>query len=175
MGLTENSFKTRYSNHKTSFCNSNKRLSTELSKHIWHLRDNNINFKVTWKISKQAAPYNPTSKQCNLCLLEKYFIICKPGLASKKKRNELTVLCKSNANDNQRISRFVLAIYRRYISETSHGLPNVKTINHRDIGTIFAISPRDRGDIILARLRCNDISQSRTIYHHDISLQRSSL
>ena len=83
-----------------------------------------------------------------------------------------TVLCKSNANDNRRISRFVLAIYRRYISETSHGLPNVKTINHRDIGTIFAISPRD---IVLARYRCNDISQSRTIYHHDISLQWSSL
>ena len=70
----------------------------------------------------------------------------------------LTVLCKSNANDNRRISHFVLAIYRRYISETSHGLPNVKTINHRDIGTIFAISRRD---IVLARLRCNDISQSK--------------
>ena len=82
-----------------------------------------------------------------------------------------TVLCKSNANDNRRISRFVLAIYRRYISETSHGLPNVKTINHRDISTIFAISHRD---IVLARLRCNDISQSKR-YHHDISLQRSSL
>ena len=69
-----------------------------------------------------------------------------------------TVLCKSNANDNRRILHFVLAIYRRYISETSHGLPNVKTINHRDIGTIFAISRRD---IVLARLRCNDISQSK--------------
>ena len=83
-----------------------------------------------------------------------------------------TVLCKSNANDNRRISCFVLAIYRRYISKTLHGLPNVKTINHRDISTIFAISPRD---IVLARLHCNDISQSGTIYHHDISLQRSSL
>ena len=59
VGLTENSFKTRYSNHKTSFCNSNKRFSTELSKHIWYLRDRNVNFKVTWKILKQAAPYNP--------------------------------------------------------------------------------------------------------------------
>ena len=77
-----------------------------------------------------------------------------------------TVLCKSNANDNRRISRFFLTIYRQYISETSHGLLNVKTINHRDIGTIFAIS---RQDIVLARLRCNDISQSKryitTIYH----------
>ena len=77
----------------------------------------------------------------------------------------ITVLCKSNANNNRRISRFVLAIYRQYISETSHGLPNVETINHRDIDTIFAISRRD---IVLMRLRCNDISQSKMIYHHDI-------
>ena len=94
VGLTENSFKTRYSNHKTSFCNSNKRLSTELSKHIWHLRDNNANFKVTWKILKQAAPYNPASNRCNLCLWEKYFIICKPELASLNKRNELVTSCR---------------------------------------------------------------------------------
>ena len=79
---------------------------------------------------------------------------------SRKMPYRPTVLCKSNANDNQRISRFVLAIYRRYISETSHGLPNIKTINQRDIGTIFAISHQD---IVLARLRCNDISQSKTI------------
>ena len=47
VGLTENSFKTRYSNRKTSFSNSNKRFSTELSKHIWHLKDNKSKFKVT--------------------------------------------------------------------------------------------------------------------------------
>ena len=75
-----------------------------------------------------------------------------------------TELCKSNGNDNRRISRFVLAIYRRYIRETSHGLVNVKTINLRDIGTIFVISRRD---IVLARLRYNDISQSKTINCHN--------
>ena len=32
--LTENSFKTSYANHKSSFRDPNKRLSTELSKHI---------------------------------------------------------------------------------------------------------------------------------------------
>ena len=74
-------------------------------------------------------------------------------------KRENTVLCKSNANDNQRISRFVLAIYRRYIRETSHGLANVKTINQRDISTIFVISRRD---IVLARLHCNNILQSKT-------------
>ena len=58
-----------------------------------------------------------------------------------------TVLWKSNANNNRWISCFVLTIYCRYISETLHGLPNVKTINH--IRTIFAISCRD---IVLVRL-----------------------
>ena len=118
---------------------------------------------------------------CSLCTLQYFVFVFLRNKVQTRQKN--TVLCKSNANDNRRISRFVLAIYRRYISETSHGLPNVKTINHRDIGTIFAISPRDIGtivaisprDIVLARLCCNDISQSRTIYHHDISLQQSSL
>ena len=94
VGLTENSFKTRYSNHKTSFSNSNKRFNTELSKHIWHLKDNKSKFKVTWKILKQAAPYNPASNRCNLCLWEKYFIICKPELGSLNKRNELITSCR---------------------------------------------------------------------------------
>ena len=77
----------------------------------------------------------------------------------------LTAGDKCNPNDNRWISRFVLAIYRRYISETSHGLLNVEMINHQDIGTIFEIS---WWDIVLARLSCNDISQSKwyitTIY-----------
>ena len=40
VGLNENSFKTRYANHKSSFRDPNKRLSTELSRHdIWHFKD----------------------------------------------------------------------------------------------------------------------------------------
>ena len=50
VGLTENSFKTRYASHKSSFRDPNKRLSTELSKHIWHLKDAKLEFNVTWKI-----------------------------------------------------------------------------------------------------------------------------
>ena len=37
-------------------------MSTELSKHVWNLKDNNINFRITWKILKQATAYNPSSK-----------------------------------------------------------------------------------------------------------------
>ena len=47
VGLTENSLKTRYSNRESSFRDPNKRRSTELSKHIWHLKDAKIGFRLT--------------------------------------------------------------------------------------------------------------------------------
>ena len=94
VGLTENSFKTRYSNHKSSFRDPNKRLSTELSKHIWHLKDTKIGFSLAWKILKQAATFNPASNRCNLCLWEKYFIICRADPASLNERNELVTSCR---------------------------------------------------------------------------------
>ena len=94
VGLTENSFKTRYSNHKSSFANANKRNNTELSKYIWYLKENLTKFNISWRILKHASSYNPTSNRCNLCLWEKYFIICKPDLASLNKRNELISSCR---------------------------------------------------------------------------------
>ena len=93
VSLTENCFRTRYSNHKSSFRDPNKRLSTELSKHIWHLKDAKIGFSLTWKILKQAVLFNPASNRCNLCLWEKYFIICKADLASLNKQNEIVTSC----------------------------------------------------------------------------------
>ena len=80
--LMENSFKTRYSNHKSWFSNDNTRQNTELGKYIWYFKENLTKFKVTWRILKHAALYNPTSYRCNLCLWEKYFIIFKNDLAS---------------------------------------------------------------------------------------------
>ena len=44
VGLTENDFKTRYRNHTASFRHAKHRNSTELSKYIWTLKDNSINF-----------------------------------------------------------------------------------------------------------------------------------
>ena len=59
-GLTENTFKTHFANHKTSFNNPSKRMITELSKHVWNLKDSNINFRITWKILKLAIVHNPS-------------------------------------------------------------------------------------------------------------------
>ena len=51
-GLTENSFKTRFTNRKASFNHPSKRLNTELSKYNWQLKDTKTNFQITWKILK---------------------------------------------------------------------------------------------------------------------------
>ena len=94
VGLTETSFKARFANHKSSFNDPSKRLSTELSKHVWSLKEANQKFKITWKILKQTSPFSPISNRCNLCLWEKYFIICRPELATLNKRNELVTSCR---------------------------------------------------------------------------------
>ena len=94
VGLTSNTFKTRFTNHKNSFKYRKKKHSTELSNYIWQLKDNNVDFNIKWKILKQAKSYNNTSNRCNLCLWEKYFIICRPSMASLKKRNELVSSCR---------------------------------------------------------------------------------
>ena len=98
VGLTEITFKTRFANHKTSFNNPSKRMSTEPSKQVSNLKDRkikDINFRITWKILRQAiTTYNPCSKRCNLCLWQKYFIIRKHRLANLGKCNELVSSCR---------------------------------------------------------------------------------
>jgi hypothetical protein len=94
VGLTESTFKTRYGNHKNSFKHAAKRSSTELSKYIWGLKDKNINFNIIWRILKRAQPYSNTSKKCNLCIWEKYFIIYRPQLATLNRRNKLVSTCR---------------------------------------------------------------------------------
>ena len=80
-------------------------MSKELSKHVWNLKDSNINFQIIWKILKQPISYNPSFKCCNLRLWEKYFTICKPHLATLNKHNELVSSC-SHA------SKFLLKIFK---------------------------------------------------------------
>jgi len=55
VGLTETSFKTRFANHKSSFNDPSKRLSTERSKHVRHLKEERLKFGISWKILKQTT------------------------------------------------------------------------------------------------------------------------
>ena len=94
IGLTENSFKTRFNAHNSSFRNSNNRHATTLSHHIWTLKDNNIPHSVSWKIVAKSQAYTPATDKCNLCLLEKYHIIFKPHMATLNNRHELYSACR---------------------------------------------------------------------------------
>ena len=74
LGLAEATFKERYSNHKSSFKNENSKNSTELSKYVWSLRENNKKPSIKWKIVKIVYS-KTTSSFCRLCLTEKLFIL----------------------------------------------------------------------------------------------------
>ena len=93
IGLTENHFKTRYRNHLASFKDKSKKNATHLSRHIWTLKENNLNYDLKWRILARANSYSNTNKRCNLCIAEKYFIICKPQLCSLNSRNKLVNTC----------------------------------------------------------------------------------
>ena len=94
IGLTDNSFKTRFNGHTCSFRNENKRNATTLSQYIWTLKDQNISHSLKWKIVAKAKSYSTSNKTCNLCLREKYYIICKPEMATLNNRNELAADCR---------------------------------------------------------------------------------
>ena len=68
--------------------------STELSKHIWTLKNDNIDYSISWRVLSSNSPYNSSSKRCNLCLKEKFLIIYQPDLSSLNKHNELVSSCR---------------------------------------------------------------------------------
>ena len=74
-GLTDNTFKQRYYGHKNDFSKKKNRKKTMLSKYIWFLKDNNIQYDLSWGVLGKAKSFNPVTGVCRLCLLEKYFTI----------------------------------------------------------------------------------------------------
>ena len=50
IGLTSDTFKLRFGNHKKSFSNPEYASETSLSKHIWKLKNSNIEIKLTGKL-----------------------------------------------------------------------------------------------------------------------------
>ena len=82
--MTENSFKTRYTQHKSSLKHSKNRTQTELCNLIWSLKDSSTPYTLAWHIIDQAQPYQPGKRSCNLCLTEKFHILTGEHLINKK-------------------------------------------------------------------------------------------
>ena len=89
VGMTSTTFKERYSNHKKSFEDPRYAKSTELSKHIWNLKNMKRSYNIKWTILKRSTSYRSGAKNCNLCLQEKLQILKRDKNKLLNKRCEL--------------------------------------------------------------------------------------
>ena len=83
-----------YNNHTNSFQNQDSENKTELSKHIWQLKRNRIEFNLKWSIAAYAAPYKCGTRRYDLCLTEKYIIARTNQNNLLNKRTELISKCR---------------------------------------------------------------------------------
>ena len=93
-GLTSTTFKKRFYGHRRSFNVRDLEHETELSNHVWKLKDRNENFTINWSILGKAKPFNQNTRKCRLCIKEKFFIIFQPESASLNQRSELFSTCR---------------------------------------------------------------------------------
>ena len=77
-----------------SFKHEKRRNDTELSKYLWKLKEKKEGYSISWKIIAKAKAYSNTTKRCNLCITEKFFILSNPQMATLNKRNELISNCR---------------------------------------------------------------------------------
>ena len=97
IGISGTEFKIRYANHKQSFTHEQKRDATSLSQHVWSLKDRNAPFNITWSVVAKCAPYACGTRNCNLCISEKFEILkCDPNVTLNK-RNEIVGKCRHRA------------------------------------------------------------------------------
>ena len=96
IGLSAPPFKSRLGNHKKSFRHERYQHETSLSQFIWKLKEKNVNFDINdiqWKLIDRAEPFNPVTGLCNLCTLEKYYLIFKPEISTINKNEEINSYC----------------------------------------------------------------------------------
>ena len=94
IGSTEPPFKKRHCNHKSDMNIESRRNNTELSKHVWRLKETNALVTIKWRIAEQAKGYSNVSKRCNLCVTEKFRIITADRSTRLNKRRELISKCR---------------------------------------------------------------------------------
>ena len=89
IGLTELPFKSRYYVHQQSFRDAKHKYSTELSRHVWELKQKKEEPIITWSIAGKAHSYDNGTKRCDLCITKKLFIINSDKGRLLNRRSEL--------------------------------------------------------------------------------------
>ena len=93
-GSTYNFMKIRFNQHNSDINTLNENhKGTTLSAYVRNLKRNNIPFNINWDIVKRAAPYNPITKICRLCIAEKFHILFHPEDATLNQRSEFFSKC----------------------------------------------------------------------------------
>ena len=93
-GVTVGTFKQRYYGHSYDQRHLKQRSSTCLSKYVWDLKDRDIGYDITWKIIARGRGFNPTTRSCQACLKEKYYIMFRPEGATLNSRDEFYSTCR---------------------------------------------------------------------------------
>ena len=94
IGQASTTFKARFTQHRSDMNLREKCQKTTLSKYVWKLKDEGTPYRIQWSIVRQAQPYSPMSKRCNLCLYEKLYIIRSHKQSTLNSRNELVSKCR---------------------------------------------------------------------------------
>ena len=94
--MTGRTFKDRLTEHRSAMNNRKtaERQSTRLSRHVWSLKDKNIQHEVKWKIKARTGVYFPGAKYCDTCITEAMFILDADRATSLNLRTEILSKCK---------------------------------------------------------------------------------
>ena len=95
LGFAKQSLRLGFNNHKKSVHHRENKKDTELSKYISELKDKLAEYQIRWSIAQKSSGYNPVTKSCNLCLLEK-LLLCNFSDKSRliNKRLDLVSKCR---------------------------------------------------------------------------------
>jgi hypothetical protein len=61
---------------------------------VWGLKDEGIDYDITWKIIARGRGFNPTTRSCQACLKEKIYIMFRPEGATLNARSECYGTCR---------------------------------------------------------------------------------
>ena len=77
-----------------SFRHKKRVNDTELSKYLWKLKEENVDYNLQWSIKGCASPYKCGTRKCDLYLTEKMITARSDANKLLNKRTELVSKCR---------------------------------------------------------------------------------
>ena len=95
-GLTGGTFKTRWYGHMSNirtYDPEDGSYGKRISRYVGDLNCRKIPNTITWSIICRTPTYNPVTKSCRLCLMEKFLIMFEPSSATLNVKSEFFSSC----------------------------------------------------------------------------------